>query len=68
MAETVRVKLYHITRPEEWNLDYWTSMCYTARRGQNVLLTESDDDKEKLKGKVTDELAALGQVPAFEEP
>lgn len=68
MPEIVRVTLHHITLPEHWNLDYWTSYCRTVRDGKKAVLTESDKSKEKLKEKVIAELAALGQVPAFEEP
>lgn len=68
MPETVRVTLHHITLPEQWNLDYWTSYCRTVRDGRKAVLTESDVSKEKLKAKVTNELAALGQIPTFEEP
>lgn len=68
MAEIVRVTLHRITLPEHWKIDYWTSYCRTMRDGRKAVLTESDKSREKLKEKVTAELAALGQVPAFEEP
>lgn len=63
----VRVTLHHITLPEHWNLDYWTSMCRTVRDGRKVVLTESDKSKEKLKEKVIAELEDIGQAPHFEE-
>lgn len=66
--EAVRVALYHITIPAEWNLDYWTSYCPIIRSGRKLSLTNSDNSKDKLKEKVAIELAALNQVPIFEEP
>lgn len=68
MPLNVRVALYHITEPAEWKIDYWTSYCRTVRAGQEVTLTNSDEDKEKLKEKVIEELARYEQAPVFEEP
>lgn len=68
MSEVVHVTLHHITLPEHWKIDYWTSYCRTVRDGRKVVLTESDKSKEKLKEKVIAELSSLGQVPIFEEP
>jgi hypothetical protein len=66
MPETL-VTLHLITRPEAWNLYYWTSYCRTVRDGRPIVLTDSDNSKEKLKAKVARELALLGQTPNFIE-
>jgi len=63
----VQVSLFHITKPEHWNIDYWTSFCRTTRNGQNVVLTNSHESKEKLKTLASEELAAIGQYAIFVE-
>lgn len=63
----VRVSLYHIALPTEWEIDYWTSYCRTVRAGQEVVLTNSDVSQEALKRKVAEELSPFEQNPIFEE-
>lgn len=63
----VQVSLFHITKPEAWRIDYWSSFCRTVRRGQKVVLTNSHESKEALKRIAADELALLGQVASFVE-
>jgi hypothetical protein len=63
----VPVSLFNITKPREWNINYWTSWCKTIRHGQNVVLTNSHESKERVKQMAADELRALGQVAVFTE-
>jgi hypothetical protein len=63
----VPVSLFNITKPDEWNINYWTSWCKTIRRGQKVVLTNSHESKERVKQMAANELRALGQVAVFTE-